>query len=106
MTGIAEDHDAAFDLVNEALKKLQEKDPQHELLQYMKMCYGDEKYKAFEERFGKKGLTEEQRECQEAETYTLAQYFVALRKALGEEPAPPQAEAVAVRDEENEKLPF
>lgn len=111
MTGIAEDYDAVFELIEEALDKLSRADPKHELLRYRKMRLGDKLYKAYVARFGKKGISAGEHRGAEAQTYMHAQYFLALRTALGKDVTiSPKQEPIipsSVPDEDDDpELPF
>lgn len=81
MTGIAEDQDAARELVCEAYLSLRELSPRHELLNYLVERRGDyffnqSKAKEFDRTFS------DEREGKETPlTLKLNHYFLALEKA-------------------------
>jgi hypothetical protein len=85
MTGIADDSDSAITMALEAAKRLNAKDPGHELLHYIKDLDEDAVYAAFVERFSKKDTSRHQRPNSFNTGWMWAQYLIALRKALGEE---------------------
>jgi hypothetical protein len=91
MTGIAEDADSVMDMIEETARRLLAKEPEHELLGYLRKIHDDEVYAAFVGRFGKKDIPEHLRSNATNTAWMWAQYLVALRKALGEEPAAPVA---------------
>lgn len=91
MTGIAEDADAVLEMVGEAARRLHAKEPEHELLEYLKGMDDDTVYASFVERFGKKDVPEHLRGNATNTAWMYGQYLVALRIALGELPTTPPA---------------
>ncbi|KKP68469.1 MAG: hypothetical protein UR66_C0005G0016 [Candidatus Moranbacteria bacterium GW2011_GWE1_35_17] len=68
-------------LAVEEARKLRKKNPQHELLDLFLKADDDEVWEGFQTRFGKEGLSKEQRGCAPAQAYFWAKYYVALRDA-------------------------
>jgi hypothetical protein len=76
--------DAGMELAFEAAKKLFQVCPNHELLDLFKKADDDETWNGFQTRFGKEGLTPEQRSCEPAQAYFWTNYFLALKEVCEE----------------------
>lgn len=68
-------------LALEAAATLRKKDPNHELLRYSDQASNHEVWKDFLERFGKPGLSDEEKQSYPAMAYVYAKYYIALREA-------------------------
>jgi len=74
-----------MDLALEEGRKLIKKNPKHELLRLLTDAGDDAIWEEFQRRFGKEGLSEEERSSHRAQAYFFGQYFLALKKAVEEE---------------------
>lgn len=77
--------EAGMSLAVDAAKKLGKVDPTHELLDLFNKNeepdWEERVWDKFQERFGKEGLTKEQRGIEPAQAHFWANYFFALKEA-------------------------
>lgn len=76
--------EAGMELALGAARKLNEVYPNHELLDLFNKADDDEVWEGFQVRFGKEGLSKEQRSYEPAQAYFWGNYFFALKKACEE----------------------
>lgn len=80
--------EAGMELAIEAARRLFQVCPDHELLDLFKGVadddFNDKTWDKFQVRFGKEGLSKEERAWEPAQAYFWANYFVALKKACKE----------------------
>ena len=65
-------------------RRLRALNENHELLRLWSEADNDEVWEEFQTRFGKEGLSKEQRSCEPAQAYFWANYYIALRNACEE----------------------
>lgn len=76
--------EAGIELAMDAVRKLYAVCPEHELLDLFKKADDDEIWNGFQVRFGKEGLSPEQRSYEPAQAYFWAKYFLALKEVCEE----------------------
>jgi len=76
--------EAGIELAMGAARKLCAVCPEHELLDLFRNADDDGVWEGFQVRFGKEGISKEQRGCELAQAYFWANYFVALKEVCKE----------------------